>query len=231
MFRTHQSGKKKSNRKSLSDDFSMFRASPTSSPNLSVKKSIHAHKSLIQWSFPVKRVKCYLIECAVSYQRETARPSLTIHITRVTCIQVHVKQWRSIEEESRIFLANFRLYWIYSDCLDKSFLSRNQKIKLHFCFEKLDLFFKGCSKKSPLFLSISLQSSTLRFLGCSLLKLYDIDCWCLNFCLVARYRRLVTRRRGAAWCLTWQLTSDIQIHVSDPGQLVFLLQLWSGELN
>ena len=35
-------------------------------------------------------------------------------------------------------MANFRLYWIYSDCLDKSFLSRNQKIKLHFCFEKLD---------------------------------------------------------------------------------------------
>ena len=92
------------NRKSLSDDFSMFPASPTSSPNLSVKKSILAHKSLIQWSFPVKRVKCYLIECAVSYQRETARPALTIHITQVTCIQVHVNRgWKNLRYFWSIF--------------------------------------------------------------------------------------------------------------------------------
>lgn len=82
----------------------MFPASPTSSPNLSVKKSILAHKSLIQWSFPVKRVKCYLIECAVSYQRETARPALTIHITRVTCIQVHVNRgWKNLRYFWSIF--------------------------------------------------------------------------------------------------------------------------------
>ena len=53
-------------------------------PNFTIKKSILSHKSLIQWSFPIKRVKCYLIECAVSYQREQSDP--TTHNSKVTFI-------------------------------------------------------------------------------------------------------------------------------------------------
>ena len=53
-------------------------------PNFTIKKSILSHKSLIQWSFPIKRVKCYLIECAVSYQRE--QPDPTSHNSKVTFI-------------------------------------------------------------------------------------------------------------------------------------------------
>ena len=139
----------------------MFPASPTSSPNLSVKKSILAHKSLIQWSFPVKRVKCYLIECAVSYQRETARPALTIHITRVTCIQVHVNRgWKNI----------YVIFGQFSVLLD-----------LVTCFEK----------NLPLTKSLVTRSSN------------------------------VIQQREERSCLSCRLTSDIQIHVLDPGQLVF----------
>lgn len=76
----------------------------SSSPNLSVKKSIPSHKSLIQWSFPVKRVKCYLIECAVSYQRE---PSVHCkgrqdHLYQYSGSSETIKG--SIQEESRILL-------------------------------------------------------------------------------------------------------------------------------
>ena len=172
---------KKSNRKSLSDDFSMFRASPTSSPNLSVKKSIHAHKSLIQWSFPVKRVKCYLIECAVSYQRETARPSLTIHITRSPVFRFMWKSDETINRNRGRILDSFgslgEVYWILRLVL----------------------------KKPPITKS---ENNFLSILNCD---------WSSAAIKQAEYRSC--------------LTSDIQIRLSDPGQLVLPPLLWSGELN
>ena len=71
-------------------------------PNFTIKKSILSHKSLIQWSFPIKRVKCYLIECAVSYQREhSPTPQLTIQRSTLHCpILPHVKEIKMLSRSN-----------------------------------------------------------------------------------------------------------------------------------